>query len=258
MGTEMILEDQVVDSIAKLASKATEPRILKEFSNPFEEVVAINGSLERFSKTRSPVNQVFRTPADLKSYLQSLGSPNPHSSVLVGESGIVFYPSLDERRIFDRTPLTLTASIMWLKSPASLRQADFVRLLRTTLDGTLPDGSLLSRARKVKFRSEGQASGVVMHGHESLDRSMLSQLEESSTLPEEVLLSVQVYQQTSIRYPIRCTLDVDPQSQEFKLAPLPNEIWNATTSALSSIAEALEFDGGPNVFLGEAEGVVKG
>lgn len=132
--------------------------------------------------------------------------------------------------------LRANAGIAWHDQKA------FVRLLRIELAGTLPAVALLNTVRKVRFENGEKVSGEVRSQRESLGREIVSKVEADAELPEEVTLECPVYKTAGERdrYPVRCSVEVDPMQGKFRLLPLPDELERVRDMALSSIADRLQ------------------
>lgn len=108
-------------------------------------------------------------------------------------------------------------------------QRDLVRVLRTTLSDSV-DADLLPIVRKINFRATSGGTSEVQHGKESMDRSIVAELTGAGELPEQVVISCDLYQnlgeidaiETSIEIP--CAVEIDPDQQLFYLLPVPGVI----------------------------------
>lgn len=142
--------------------------------------------------------------------------------------------SLEESDVF-KVIRSLREQKRWLE------QKPFIRLLRIDLARTLDPVMLLDKVRRVKFDNGVATTGEITRNRESLGREITSKVEAGGEIPEEVTLSVPVYktQGETDRYPLRCTVEVDPAQGAFQLLPLPDEIERVVQMAVASIADRL-------------------
>ena len=74
-----------------------------------------------------------------------------------------------------------------------------------------------------------------------MGRSITAKVSGEGEIPEEVTLEVPVYSTPgeTARYAVRCSVEVDPGTGRFTLAPPPDELTRVQTLALASIRERL-------------------
>ncbi len=127
------------------------------------------------------------------------------------------------------------------ETQAWFEQKAFVRLLRIDLAGALDPVHLLNAVRSVKFESGSVTRGEVQKSRESIGREIISRVEPSAELPDEVTLRVPVFKTAGLRevFPVRCAVDVNPPEGKFQLLPLPDEIERAIADALAFIGAVL-------------------
>lgn len=120
-------------------------------------------------------------------------------------------------------------------------QKAFIRLLRIELAGALPPVALLNTVRKVRFENGVTTTSEKRSQRESLGREITSQVSADAELPEEVTLNVPVYKTPgeSERYPLRCTVEVEPGDGTFRLLPLPDEVERVRFMAIDSVGDRL-------------------
>jgi hypothetical protein len=142
------------------------------------------------------------------------------------------------RVTFEPSPSDVFTILKKLReTPAFFPQRDFIRLLRVELAGTLDEGALLSRVRKLDFSVVAKNTGDVARNRESYGNSIASECKGSSEIPESVTLSVPVYRSEGMRdrYPLRCAVELDTRGQSLQLLPLPDEIQAVEQMAIASI-----------------------
>jgi hypothetical protein len=148
---------------------------------------------------------------------------------------------------FERATLDLEPSDVWARLVA-LRQTRahhdhkaFIRLLRIDLAGTLDPVTLLNVVRRVKFEAGQITTSEKGKQRESMGRDIVSAVVTELEIPEQVTLSVPVYKTSgeTDRWPLRCTVEVEPAEGTFRLLPLPDEIERVRDMATESIRARL-------------------
>jgi hypothetical protein len=165
------------------------------------------------------------------------------------EAGITFVYDQADRRDVARCPLTLSPQWAWLasqvKTPTLMDQRAFVRALRITLYGCLDSPKLLDLARQVKFTSAGAMTGQVQQGKESIDRRLLAALTGSEAFPEEISVSVPVFENFNNPQRMMCAVELMVQEQRFALTPYPMQMRAAMDQTLDTLGDLLETTGVP-------------
>lgn len=140
-------------------------------------------------------------------------------------------------------PYDVLASMAPPNQPKLLTQAEFIRLLRIDMRGCLPsDSTFLSLVRALKFENGAIVTTSQKHGRESIGKTVLQSVTGDTELPEEIRLSVPVFDQlpSGVRSNIDCAIEVLPSDGKFRLTPYPGEMVNAMNHALDSIDSILE------------------
>lgn len=171
-----------------------------------------------------------------------------------GDAPAVFYDESAVRLVVDdggrrhsvvTMPLRTSDAFAVLKrvahDKAKFEHKDFVRFLRIDLAGCLDPVVLLNPVRKVRFENGVTVKSDVQRQRESLGREINSRVDADVELPETVTLMVPVYKTLGEgeRWPVRCSVEVDPAQGYFRLLPLPDELEAAGYSALGSVADRL-------------------
>jgi hypothetical protein len=194
------------------------------------------------------------TPAELKRFIENHRTGDAQA-VFYNDDRVTFVFDENDRRDKATCELATTPPFDWLTTastnPPILRQADFVRLLRITLRGCLPDGNLLALVRQLKFNTAGEAAGSIQHGRESMAKSITATITGEAALPEEVGLFVQVFENHPYRAQVICALETHPNEQAFRLTPYPLEVRRAMDEALDDIADLYRGDDMPPVYRGQ-------
>lgn len=113
-------------------------------------------------------------------------------------------------------------------------QREFIRLLRIDLENSLNPGLLLDRVRKVRFENGAVSTNTITKDRESMGRQVHSAVSGEGEIPEEVILSVRVFE-AHAKFPVKCVVDVDPVRGMFQLIPLPDEVRQIELMALNEI-----------------------
>lgn len=143
-----------------------------------------------------------------------------------GHDAVVLVCDDADRR--DRVTLALPPSepFTWLgqlaKSP-SMNQTTLIRVLRLKLG---QPAELVSRFRKLDFSAGKTGASRVEHGKESLGREIQAVVQGIDELPDVLDVSVRITDVPGANKPetIRVGLEIDPQREEFFLAPMPGEL----------------------------------
>lgn len=197
-----------------------------------------------------PIADLMRSPESFVQYAKSLAiREDPDDStarIYFDGSRLVLIHDIDSRR--DRTVCDLIPSpqFSWLVngSKQTYRQADFIRLLRIDLQGALPAASnLLPLIRELKFNNNAAAQSNIQHGKESLGRQIEAAVHGIDAIPEEVTLSVPLWENFTCIVPIRCAVEILPHEQQFKLTPFPLELRKAVELGMGSIRNLMDDTG---------------
>lgn len=163
----------------------------------------------------------------------------------------VFYTANGLDFIFDlnaprqdhaRCPMPFTAEFTWLrdKSGAMLNQKAFVRLLRIDLRRCFTDSNLLALVRNLKWKVGADTAGDVQHGRESLGRAIQAEVRGESSIPEDIFLSVPIWENFRFATTVTCAVEIFPAEEVFKLTPLPGSMERALDDGLDAIRELFE------------------
>lgn len=156
----------------------------------------------------------------------------------------------DCRHRCETATLDLSHSTPWLRLSAigaklrgePLEHKAFLRLLRIELAGCLAPIDLYDKVKRVTFEN-GQTvtANVSRNKAESMGRAINAAVSGEGEIPEEVTLAVPVYSTPgeTARYPVRCSVEVEPLSGTFALAPLPDELAKVQALALTAIESRL-------------------
>lgn len=171
--------------------------------------------------------------------------------------------TLDDRRLFgDRAVYEFRQTPEWslLKKLSDhcdgMDQKSFLKLLRIQLAESFADENqrlqLVRGLRKVR----GQQQSAIGQGSGSFDATLTADGE--AEWPEHVDLDLRVIDDLAltIRYPVRCVLDVEPSPPRFLLTPLAAHLARAETSARELVSDVIRHslkDSTIPVFLGQPE-----
>jgi hypothetical protein len=175
------------------------------------------------------------TPQQLADFVADRKTEN--SVVFYNETGIHFVYDRDDRRDGAYCKLLISPQYSYLSSACSaMKQSDFIRLLRIQFRGCLGESNLLPLAKNLKFTNDQAAAGQYEQGRQSLSRGVVAQVTGADAFPEEVTLTVPVFENFEMRTTIDCALEVMPMEQQFKLTPFPLELSAAMNETLVAIA----------------------
>ncbi len=102
-------------------------------------------------------------------------------------------------------------------------QSEFVRMLHRTMG---VDAATVAKFRRLDFKVIQMAEGEHEHGKDRMGKSVHAEVKGTSDLPDELLVTIPVYNTPGERQveSIRCSIDLDPQRSEILMRPLPGEL----------------------------------
>lgn len=188
-----------------------------------------------------PRKHTVHTLADLILYVNESG---------VVTDGVVWHDTIGVVLVINDTdrcdtvtfPLTLSERFRKLQKLAAekpaMQQDRFVKLLRLELG---VDPLIIAKFRKLDWEAGDKGTSDVRHGDTRLAKSVIAKVQGIEELPEELVISVPVYQQTGERdlYDVRCDIEIDARNQQFQLVPKPDELERVLDLAQASIRERL-------------------
>lgn len=244
--TTMTVDGDALAELREMAVRAARPQLLNIEGGPdhIKLYVGPDGVRERLVADPPLRDHELGTLAGLLAFCQATvaGKHEGQNPVLwLGPTKLRLVLNDVTRRDSASLALTFSEPLTLLMSGATghaRNQADFVRLLRIELAGTLPDAErLLALVRTIRFGVGDDGESVIQHGKESMGRSIRAEVHGLDVLPEEVVLNVRIYANPDIKMvrPIRCALDIIPASQQFRLVPLPMQIRDAIGGALDEL-----------------------
>jgi hypothetical protein len=239
---------EAIQSISALTSRAAEPKRLP-IDDPRHVDFVVNGEVKSFDVPASPRDHELGQLADLVALANRFAEDGEGPpSVWYSEDAVVLVIDDAGHRV-ERARLPLVVSDVFARlvalrrSPreAWMEQKPFVRLLRVELAGTLDPVELLNAVRSLKFSSTAEARGEVRRAQESMGREINSRVDAAAEIPEEVRLLAPVYKTAGEdeRFPVRCTVEVEPAEGRLQLLPLPDEVERVRQAAVRSIGERL-------------------
>lgn len=235
-----------IDGIAKLAVDAATPKILLE--SPYGKSVAMGGAVFEVETPTLPRAHKVASLDDLIALANRFGegvTGAPPSDgeppaawkhdfspvVWYDERGAVLVIDSDGDRLdrvsFDYKPSDVFTVIRALRNEEkAFSQRDFIKLLRVDLAGTLDDGVLLNRVRKLDFTAASKTSAEINKSKETYGNTITNECKGSTEIPDTVTLAIPVSKSYGERetFPLRCAVVLDTRSQTLALVPLPDEI----------------------------------
>lgn len=246
--------------IADTAVKAAGNRVIKPAAEPAHVYYMLDsiGEPERFEAAPPPADHAARDLTAIAA--KAAEHAGTASEVWFDRHGVVCLFDRGTRR--DRVALTLDPSgplqrlYEWDENGgANVGQVELYQLIRTTFAGCLdahPD--LRKQVGKVDIKKAQQAAGTVDVGKASLSRSMIAEASGADKLPDVLVFDVPVFDtpKLPIRAKVRVAFDLDPQTERFRLVPLPGEVEAAFVAGedytQARLHDALaEIDGGDKV-----------
>lgn len=115
---------------------------------------------------------------------------------------------------------------------ASLKQAEFILLLRTLFAGCAP-ATLLPAVRKLQTKRGAEVNAAIEQGKVSMSRAIVAEMTGASAIPERITLEVPAFAQAAVAVAVRVTVELDPSPEDetFTLVVHPGAIENAMRGA---------------------------
>ena len=161
-----------------------------------------------------------------------------------GEEEVLLVTDDNTRRDYLRLRLHLTDqfSVISERAKQFRSQKDFLRFVKIDLAGTLQDCSLINKLKKIVWTKSEDGNSTVEVGKSSMGKTINSEVRGVDVLPEEITVNVRVFENVGItsKQPVRMALDVDEDSRQFRLVPLPMQIEQAIQAVVDEIARELQ------------------
>lgn len=245
-----MLSADAIKAIQTTAQQAHAPQIIPMQDDPRRVCAVINGELHEIAV---PPPSIDNTADSLQSLLDQAAcilaagvarrcqiwyqSP----SDLEDTAGVVLVHDTTDRRDMTRLALRQSQQFLALKSlgkgsrarPMAHREA--VRFLRLEL-GLSPEQ--IAPFRRLQFSAGQRTDAEVAKGRESLGRQVEASVSGAGEPPEELTISVPVYEthgETAGRL-IRLAVDFDPAAQTVTFCPLPGELARAVHAHMIELA----------------------
>jgi hypothetical protein len=168
------------------------------------------------------------TASDLSTVIQFAEENKDACRVWISEALVCCV--LDDETRRDRVTLELERSgqvkILSGVSGTNFGQRDIILFLRTNFSDCMgPCVGLLNSLRVLKFVNNAGGESTVQQGKVSIGRAIEQSVTGADSIPEEVTFDVPMYAAGFTCFEsIRLAVDIDTQTQKFKLIPLAGEI----------------------------------
>jgi hypothetical protein len=152
------------------------------------------------------------------------------------------YDAADRREIalFNLTPSDAQLAILSMDSAENgLSQRDLIRAMRFSLR---VDAATIGRFRRLDWKVDTAATCIVERSRESLGKSIEAQVTGTADLPDELIVSVPLYDDPGERqeYTVRLMLDYDVQQQRIHCRPEAGELLAVLAAHQADIASRLK------------------
>ncbi len=209
-------------------------------------LVNCDGTSQRLPTSMPPRNHtVFDVEAMATYCFAVYEAGTNHVVIWYSRTGVVAILNDDDRRDQRvRLPLAMTQQFKTVEMLATHKpnkdQRAMLTLLRNDLSGCLDlCPGLVSTLRGVNWKATAEESSEIRQGKASLSKSQMAQLSGLADIPEDVTLSVPIFEGHNIRSQVHCTLDVDADNKVFILRPKAGEIEMAMRSAEQALGDLL-------------------
>ncbi len=240
------------DAIGQQAVKAAVPFHVQPLNEPayFYYLRTADGTLERHEAKPSPRAHKTLDIASLVRFGAALDTGESSPVLWYSRVGLVLIVDDATRR--DRVSMSLEFSPQMLLLQSLERetkwytQAQFLSLLRVKLGACLINHpALIPSLRKIKFRTSSEGGSEIVQAKASVGKSLSAELSGAEPIPEEVTLSVSIFNGRAEYSEIVCSLDVDPEKVTFSLTPLAGAVEDAIREGESQLRNVIasEMDG---------------
>lgn len=200
------------------AEQLTKAVQIVDLPDPRKKLLVQSGQHEEIAVPPPFRNHTVGSLVDLISYADGKTKAvvwhSPESVVLILDD--------DDRRDCAVFPLVLSDAWEKLKKLdgqlTPLTQKDFIRLLRFVLGAS---AATITVFRKLSFQTQINGGGEIQKSRESLGNSIAAEVQGTADLPEELIVSVPIYQNAGERqvYSVRLLLEYDGQAQRILVTP---------------------------------------
>lgn len=247
----------VGQQIERLTAGAAKTQILSTSGEPggYYYLIGPDGKAVLTLAKASWHSEALESPGEMNGFIKQRLSAEgalKNPAVFYSEKRIVLVYDFDERRDRAQCELVTSSQYATLQSVAgkAMTQKDFIRMLRVTFRGCLSDGNLLTSLRNINWGVNESGTANIQHGQESLGRQLIAQVQGISVIPEELQLTVPMFENHPFRCSIQCAIDIDAQARTFAITPFPQELRKALESTLDDILIGLSAEGFPPAFRG--------
>ena len=239
-----MLEAKALELMLDTKGKSVTAQVV-DAKDPRKLLINVGGVLTERPVPPDPRSHTVNSLDDLSDYvLQAVKKP-------VGDGPVVWHGKdkiiviLDDADRYDRVCLPLAFSKPYLTlaaldaQPTFLQHPEFVRMLRLKL-GLAADQIL--PFRNVNFARQEGAQGNVVHGGNTLGKSINAQLVNADTVPQEMTITAKVYDTAGVNkgYAIRVAVEIDMDRSGFTLVPFPGEVQYLLDQCQAVIAGTLK------------------
>lgn len=254
-----MLEEKAVEKIADLGRQASSVELhdLKAMGCPNSFLIKQGDTFDlREKPPRHKVDKV-------QSLNGLIAASGRWKAATVWHEGTSIVALHDDERRQDSTSFLLqyaktfqTIQSLDGENPAFVTQKQMVRLLTHDLaDALEPTLGLLNAIRQLSFQRKSDGGSTIEHGKESLGREVEDEVQGRTDIPERfVLLSPVFLLANSPVLPIRMGLEINVETCQLAIRPLPDEIVKAErethdwihTELVAAVADETEvFYGSP-------------
>lgn len=242
-----MFDAKFVQEIAALATGKAAPLVFQPEAEPGHVYLLRqpDGSYERHEAPVGPRDEA-ATRIDSLAALAATGS---EPAVWVGRDQVVLAldgPTGRGRVTLDRqqsAPLALLRE--WNGRTMLFAPKELYQLLRTKLADAVAANhpGLIAKVGKIDVKKTQETVGEIAKGKVSLDRSMLATASGIDDLPDELILSVPLFERpadlSDRRADVRVAFELDPERERYVLDVMPGEIARADAQADAVLAAAI-------------------
>lgn len=209
---------EFVNKIQEMARAAIGVSTQKVDGFPNEVFVVQGGSYTRVPLPPPMRKQALYTLTDLVTYLKDAAIA-PAPEVYHNHQGVTAYLDAATRTEIVLVSYAMTKRAEHLFAMAASRKTfsvkDLVRFLRHDLDVS---SGTIGAFRTIDFERKGTGTNTVVHGRESLGRSVEAKVQNAESIPESFVVETTLFRNRGFDYDIKVMVDVEIESDQERIS----------------------------------------
>ena len=238
----MNLDKDTLNLLQQTAVKAAGAQMVAGL-NPRRQVLVVNGEMEMLEIPPAIREHQMASLEDLILFAGRIADEEKSNPVVYhSQDRVVLVIDDADRRdqvIFHLHYSREFAALVGLSETCVFDQRQFLRLLRLVLN---VDAATVALFRRLDWKVTNESRGEVLHGRESLGRSVEAAVQGSAEVPDELPVAVPIYDNfgEDMPYLIRCLIEFDAVNARLQFLPAPGELVRVLDRHQASIRSRLE------------------